>query len=208
MYVARWDEDSFSGTAEFYMAFSSLHALTDGTSAWVSPIGRKAEVKRAFWLRARNAQKQMRRQMKSPRFFPRAQVLAVERGRRAKVFAKMDDEATAVPSPSPANNTSTPSIALMGISRLGDLGSSYRLPPTPRSRSSTRSGTRAKRPGGSCSSRVLRRTRSPRCSSGIQLPSAGLVEEFGAVLRAGSLRLCFGGLGAGFGQVVILSSWR
>nr|GAT43353.1 predicted protein [Mycena chlorophos] len=89
------------------------------------------DMKKAFWLRARNAQKQMRRQIKSPMLLPRAQIMAVERGRKAKLFAKMDDEGVPVPGPASGlppntdNASPPPSLALMGISHLGDLGSSY-----------------------------------------------------------------------------------
>ncbi|KAF7295092.1 hypothetical protein MIND_01047500 [Mycena indigotica] len=84
----------------------------------------RGDQKKSFWLRARNAQKQMRTHIKSPMFLPRAQILAVQRGKRAKMFAKMDDEGTPIP-PTNTTTSQTPSVALMGISHLGDLCSSY-----------------------------------------------------------------------------------
>ncbi|KAJ7148683.1 hypothetical protein C8R43DRAFT_1128911 [Mycena crocata] len=87
-----------------------------------------------FWLRARSAQAQMRTQSKSPLLLARSQIVSAERSRRSQAFARQADEAdgTLPASPRPhklpeqaVNNAQSPSIALLGISHLGDLNYTY-----------------------------------------------------------------------------------
>ncbi|KAJ7449292.1 hypothetical protein FB451DRAFT_1288036 [Mycena latifolia] len=86
-----------------------------------------------FWLRARSAQAQMRKQTKSPLLLARSQILSAERSRRAKAFALQDDVANGTlpprakpPQQSPSSGSATiPSIALLGISHLGDMAAMY-----------------------------------------------------------------------------------
>ncbi|KAJ6460966.1 hypothetical protein C8R45DRAFT_536177 [Mycena sanguinolenta] len=131
----------------FYTAISlrrHLAPVAPLTSAMVLALGygnivlpafipSSADPTAMFWLRSRSAQSQMRKQTQSPLLLGRAQILSAERARRAKAFAQQDDEAdgTLPPSPSrtqgqpPFPQASVPSIALMGISHLGDLSASY-----------------------------------------------------------------------------------
>jgi hypothetical protein len=95
-----------------------------------------ADPRAMFWLRARSVQAQMRKQTQSPLLLGRSQILSFERGRRAKAFARQDDEADGTlplnppriqnPPAQAPSNASVPSVALMGISHLGDLGATYR----------------------------------------------------------------------------------
>lgn len=86
-----------------------------------------------FWLRARLAQAQVCRVTHSPLFFGRSQVMSAVRSRRAKAFAKQDDEADGLlpksanafqrphaPAPQQAL-ASPPPAALIGVSCLGDV---------------------------------------------------------------------------------------
>ncbi|KAF8218248.1 hypothetical protein K438DRAFT_1557433 [Mycena galopus ATCC 62051] len=114
-------------------------ALGYGNIVLPAFISSSADPHAMFWLRARSAQSQMRKQTQSPLLLGRAQILSVERARRAKLFARQDDEAdgTLPPSPRPQGprvsaQAGVPSVALMGISHLGDLGALYqteRYPP-------------------------------------------------------------------------------
>lgn len=106
------------------------------------PSAPEVGVRKVFWLRARAVQAQMRKQTRSAMLLPRAQILSFERGRRAKVFARQDDEADGTlprssqaleqesrstqMAPVKTPSASVPSVALMGISHLGDLTSTYR----------------------------------------------------------------------------------
>ncbi|KAJ7025576.1 hypothetical protein C8F04DRAFT_133927 [Mycena alexandri] len=106
------------------------------------PSAPGVDVRKVFWLRARGVQAQMHKQTRSPMLLPRAQILSFERGRRAKAFAKQDDEADGtLPRSNQARTRQNqddkkppvqlqaptiPSVALMGISHLGDLTSTYR----------------------------------------------------------------------------------
>ncbi|KAJ7653244.1 hypothetical protein DFH06DRAFT_529718 [Mycena polygramma] len=89
-----------------------------------------------FWLRARSVQSQMRKQTQSPLLLQRSKLASAERSHRAKAFAKQDDEAdgTLPPSPqtkkapAPASTPGTvnvPSVALLGVSHLGDFTPRY-----------------------------------------------------------------------------------
>lgn len=112
-------------------------ALGYGTIVLPAFIPPATDLRLMFWLRARSAQAQMRKQSKSPLLLARSQILSAQRSLRAKAFARQDDEANGtlppgpkitlrapVPSPS-TNSTTVPSIALLGISHLGDLAAVY-----------------------------------------------------------------------------------
>ncbi|KAJ7471271.1 hypothetical protein B0H11DRAFT_1867869 [Mycena galericulata] len=118
---------------------SSYMSLALGYCNIVLPsfIPRLIDPHAMFWHRARSAQSQVSAFNRSPLLRQRSQMMGVDRGLRAKAFAKMDDEAdgtvprsTEKPSLAPtqlgANANAVPSIALMGISCLGDLGEIYR----------------------------------------------------------------------------------
>lgn len=116
------------------LSSSMLLALGYGNIVLPAFIPSSADSRATFWLRARSAQSQMRKQTQSPLLLCRAQVLSAERARRAKAFARQDDEADGMLPPSPraqaqqppaSNGGSVPSVALMGISHLGDLGTTY-----------------------------------------------------------------------------------
>ncbi|KAJ7621075.1 hypothetical protein FB45DRAFT_928269 [Roridomyces roridus] len=83
-----------------------------------------------FWGRANSAQSQMRGFTRSPMLLSRSQIMAAERGARSKAFARMDD---GIPSPPkstqsqpPPLTPDVPSVALLGVSCLGDLRTVYR----------------------------------------------------------------------------------
>ncbi|KAF7308749.1 hypothetical protein MKEN_01074000 [Mycena kentingensis (nom. inval.)] len=154
------------------------------------PSGHQAHLKSAFWHRAKSVKTQMNKQLKSPMFLPRAQVLAVERGRRSKAFAKMDDEGIEGPPPPPANsptNSAAPSIALMGISHLGDLGTSYQPDSYPALEFVDSVGHSRKAPGGIL---LFTRVAAGQCfSMMLEWDAAafpkGLVEDFWAFVEQG-----------------------
>ncbi|KAK7052427.1 hypothetical protein R3P38DRAFT_2860260 [Favolaschia claudopus] len=116
-------------------------ALGYGNIVLPAFIPTSANPRAIFWLRARSAHNQMRKQTQSPLLLGRAQILGAERARRAKEFARQDDEADGTLPPSnpqkhaqqpAAPSGGFPSVALMGISHLGDLGATYqrgRYPP-------------------------------------------------------------------------------
>ncbi|KAJ6623687.1 hypothetical protein B0H10DRAFT_1909040 [Mycena sp. CBHHK59/15] len=86
----------------------------------------------AFWARARATQSQLHKHTRSPLLLGRSQMVGVQRARRAKAFAKQDDEAngtlppqTTQRIPAPASN-SVPSAALIGLTHIGDLSTVYR----------------------------------------------------------------------------------
>lgn len=82
-----------------------------------------------FWHRARSAKKQSADAAKNPMAIPRTREMARERGVRARIWAKEDDDkATGIWTP-PAAPTKPqerlPSNALIGISSLGNLDGIY-----------------------------------------------------------------------------------
>ncbi|KAJ7318170.1 hypothetical protein DFH08DRAFT_1037073 [Mycena albidolilacea] len=115
------------------LSSSMLLALGYGNIVLPAFIPSSADSRATFWLRERSAQSQMRKQTQSPLLLGRAQVLNAERARRA-ALARQDDEADGMlPSslraqaqqPPASNGGGVPSVALMGISYLGDLGTTY-----------------------------------------------------------------------------------
>ncbi|KAF7368912.1 hypothetical protein MVEN_00217300 [Mycena venus] len=142
-----------------------------------------------FWLRARSVQSQMRKQTQSPLLLARSQILSAERARRAKAFARQDDEADGTLPPSlprtqqpPAQapgKSGVPSVALMGISHLGDLGATYQMERYPPIEFLDSVGHSRKAKGG-----ILLFTRSAQSCFSMMLEwdaaafPPGLVEEF------------------------------
>ncbi|KZT41825.1 hypothetical protein SISSUDRAFT_981301 [Sistotremastrum suecicum HHB10207 ss-3] len=92
-----------------------------------------------FWHRAKSVKTQCRDFNDTPFMFSRAHLMAAERGNRAKVWAKEDDEKAAgiwSPPPKPAPSQAqepkpeplfpkAPSKALLGLSLLGNLDPTY-----------------------------------------------------------------------------------
>jgi hypothetical protein len=83
---------------------------------------------KTFWHRARSARTQSINAAKSPLTTSRSREMARERGKRARIWAKEDDDKekgvwvppAKSPSP-PQNNNKAPSTALIGLSLLGNL---------------------------------------------------------------------------------------
>ncbi|KAI6047920.1 hypothetical protein EDC04DRAFT_2620572 [Pisolithus marmoratus] len=95
-------------------------------------IPRSIEPSATFWHRARSAKVQSAKVAKTPMFVSRCRLTAEERGQRARMWAKEDDErerGTYTPPP-PASTQPTkprvPSSALMGLSLLGNLDGMYK----------------------------------------------------------------------------------
>jgi len=97
------------------------------------------DVATTFWHRARSAKKQSAKAAKNPFTISRCRKMASERGARARVWAKEDDDKLAgivskAPAPAPSvvasNNVppkpKIPSNALMGLSLLGNLDGMYK----------------------------------------------------------------------------------
>jgi hypothetical protein len=90
------------------------------------------DVSKTFWLRARKAKEQCSQVAGSPLFVPRTREMAVKRGKQARLWAKEDDDKEAgvwVPLPPTSDNAPPnrpPSIALLGISLLGNLDAVYK----------------------------------------------------------------------------------
>ncbi|KAI6163872.1 hypothetical protein EDD17DRAFT_1475849 [Pisolithus thermaeus] len=97
-------------------------------------IPRSIEPSSTFWHRARSAKFQSAQVAKTPMFVSRCRLMAEERGRRARMWAKEDDErergtyTPPAPAPTPAKPTkpSVPSSALIGLSLLGNLDGIYK----------------------------------------------------------------------------------
>ena len=91
------------------------------------------DVATTFWHRARSAKNQSAKAAKNPFAISRCRKMASERGARARVWAKADDNPKAPP-PAPSvvasNNVppkpKIPSNALMGLSLLGNLDGMYK----------------------------------------------------------------------------------
>ncbi|KAG2155563.1 hypothetical protein DEU56DRAFT_768027 [Suillus clintonianus] len=95
-------------------------------------IPRSIELSSVFWHRARIAKEQSTRAAKNRMIVSRSLLMAEERGQRARLWAKEDDErerGTFVPPPPvPTADTAlrTPSAALIGLSLLGNLDGIYK----------------------------------------------------------------------------------
>ncbi|KAH7916416.1 hypothetical protein BJ138DRAFT_1121796 [Hygrophoropsis aurantiaca] len=95
-------------------------------------IPQSSNISSIFWHRAQIAKEQSIRAAKSPMIRTRSRLMAEERGRRARAWAKEDDDRERGiheprPSPSPPNATPpAPSAALIGLSLLGNLDGIYK----------------------------------------------------------------------------------
>ncbi|EGN93129.1 hypothetical protein SERLA73DRAFT_64480 [Serpula lacrymans var. lacrymans S7.3] len=96
-------------------------------------IPRSVELSTVFWHRARIAKEQSTRAAKNPMIVSRSRLMASERGLRARIWAKEDDDKDRglFVSPPPASTTHVkavraPSTALMGLSLLGNLDGIYK----------------------------------------------------------------------------------
>ncbi|KAG1813317.1 uncharacterized protein BJ212DRAFT_1482771 [Suillus subaureus] len=97
-------------------------------------IPRSIDLSSVFWHRARVAKEQSTQAAKNRMIVSRSLLMAEERGQRARLWAKEDDEkerGTFVPPPPssvPAADTAlrTPSAALIGLSLLGNLDGIYK----------------------------------------------------------------------------------
>ncbi|PPR02704.1 hypothetical protein CVT26_009807 [Gymnopilus dilepis] len=98
-------------------------------------IPQHGDVSRSFWHRAHSAKMQSAKAAKSPLNVTRCREMAKERGQRARIWAKEDDDkamgispqlSTAVPAPSAPPKPKVPSAALMGLSLLGNLDGIYK----------------------------------------------------------------------------------
>jgi hypothetical protein len=99
-------------------------------------IPSSCDVSKTFWLRARKAKEQSTQIAGSPMMRSRNREMAIKRGRQSRVWAKEDDEKEAgvwVPPPPPPPPTSDkapaarhPSVALLGVSLLGNLDGIYK----------------------------------------------------------------------------------
>jgi hypothetical protein len=103
-----------------------------------------------MWHRARSAKQQLLRYTRTPMFVPRVHSITLERGERARRFAKEDDEAlldaqlkkpspapvtqAILPRPAPSTTSAStptvtlppaPSVALIGLSQTGNLDQFY-----------------------------------------------------------------------------------
>ncbi|KAH9997716.1 hypothetical protein BJV74DRAFT_877283 [Russula compacta] len=86
-------------------------------------IPASCDVSKTFWHRARKAKQQSSRFTNSPMIVPRAREMAMRRGKQARSWAKEDDEKEAgVWTPTPRH----PSLALIGLSLLGNLDGIYK----------------------------------------------------------------------------------
>lgn len=96
-------------------------------------IPASCEVSKTFWHRARKAKEQCSQVANSRMFVPRTREMAVKRGKQARVWAKEDDEKEAgvwVPPPPTSDKApptrGPPSVALLGVSLLGNLDGIYK----------------------------------------------------------------------------------
>jgi len=95
-------------------------------------IPSSCDVSKTFWRRAREAKEQSARYANSPMVVPRIREMAIRRGKQARLWAKEDDEKEAgvwVPPPPTSDKAAAPrhpSVALIGVSLLGNLDGIYK----------------------------------------------------------------------------------
>lgn len=105
-------------------------------------LPQSSDIKSTFWHRARSAKKQSTDAAKHPLIVSRSIEMARERASRARVWARQDDEAAGVVSPTPTTppasignvpvpeclvpTSKAPSTALLGLSLLGNLDGMYK----------------------------------------------------------------------------------
>jgi len=147
-------EETLTSILLFRMMYSALNMrqnlLADkrlNDSYWFLAIGyfnvvlpsffpKEGDVAGRFWHRARSAKIQSTQAAKSPFVVSRCLEMAKERGRRARIWAKEDDDKAAgissKPSPVASNlapaptRAKVPSSALLGLSLLGNLDGIYK----------------------------------------------------------------------------------
>jgi hypothetical protein len=89
-------------------------------------IPASCDVSKTFWLRARKAKQQCAQVASSRMFVPRTREMATKRGKQSRLRAKEDDEKEAgVWVPPPPTSSRQSSIALIGVSLLGNLDGIY-----------------------------------------------------------------------------------
>ncbi|KAJ7170025.1 hypothetical protein C8R46DRAFT_1217636 [Mycena filopes] len=92
--------------------------------------GLDQDIEKMFWHRARAAKNQSTRAAKSPMLVSRSYEMARERGQRARMWAREDDEKERgiwkAPPPAAPVATKPPSLALIGLSLLGNLDGIYK----------------------------------------------------------------------------------
>ncbi|KAJ7040460.1 hypothetical protein C8F04DRAFT_1208817 [Mycena alexandri] len=94
--------------------------------------GSDDDIEKMFWHRARAAKNQSTRAAKTPMLVSRSHEMARERGQRARMWAREDDEKERgtwkAPPPSPGAPVASkpPSAALIGLSLLGNLDGIYK----------------------------------------------------------------------------------
>ncbi|KAF5368480.1 hypothetical protein D9758_002233 [Tetrapyrgos nigripes] len=112
------------------------------------------DLTRTFWHRARSAKEQSTNAVKHPMLIPRTREMARERGARARVWAKEDDDkALGIWKPAPATTQNkpsprAPSSALIGLSLLGNLDGTYKHSRYPEIELHTLTTGSRQRPGG------------------------------------------------------------
>ncbi|KAH7927276.1 hypothetical protein BV22DRAFT_295710 [Leucogyrophana mollusca] len=94
-------------------------------------IPKSSDISSVFWHRARIAKEQSTRAAKNSMVVSRSRLMAEERGRRSRAWAKEDDDrerGVYVPPPPSTSHTtpSAPSAALIGLSLLGNLDGIYK----------------------------------------------------------------------------------
>ncbi|KAI9460527.1 hypothetical protein BJY52DRAFT_1203761 [Lactarius psammicola] len=98
-------------------------------------IPASCDVSKTFWHRARKAKEQSFRVANSPMVQSRNREMAIKRGKQSRAWAKEDDEKEAgvciSPAPKPTSDKPpspprNPSVALLGLSLLGNLDGIYK----------------------------------------------------------------------------------
>src|SRR6266702_5873601 len=98
-------------------------------------IPASCDVSKTFWHRARKAKEQSFRAANSPMIQSRNREMAIKRGKQSRTWAKEDDEKEAGVCISSASKTASdkppsppriPSVALLGLSLLGNLDGIYK----------------------------------------------------------------------------------
>lgn len=128
-----------------YSALNLRPYLTSDTSLtssyWFLAVGyfnvilptflpRTDDISSTFWHRARSSKEQSTHAAKNPMVVSRSREMARERGKRARAWAKEDDDKERgvwkAPPPSiPSTSPRPPSNALLGLSLLGNLDGIY-----------------------------------------------------------------------------------
>ncbi|KAJ6621220.1 hypothetical protein B0H10DRAFT_2175488 [Mycena sp. CBHHK59/15] len=100
--------------------------------AFLPKSGSDSDIEKTFWHRARVAKNQSTRAAKSSMLVSRSYQMAKERGKRARSWAREDDEKARgtwmapPPRSAPSSANKTPSVALIGLSLLGNLDGIYK----------------------------------------------------------------------------------